>query len=269
MFCKNCGKEIADDAKFCPSCGASLVSTLAVPDNDQTSGQVVDYSGKYLTEENKSQILNALDEAHVVLAKAYDLFSQADEVWETADRKIKRIGLNSFGKVIMLIAGVFLFLPGIFFMLGGLALSMNILDVPHEDPLVIIGTGLLMAAVGAVALSLAILPGRIQKKATAKIIDLRNQANDVLKNNYEKIYFLDEEYWNPAAVEYLGKILASGRARTWREATDMCDTYLHRMRMENNQQVQLDYLKEIEYNTIAAAQAASVAAAASWMNFFF
>lgn len=24
MFCKNCGKEIAEDAKFCPSCGATI-----------------------------------------------------------------------------------------------------------------------------------------------------------------------------------------------------------------------------------------------------
>ena len=25
MFCKNCGKEINDDAKFCPECGARLL----------------------------------------------------------------------------------------------------------------------------------------------------------------------------------------------------------------------------------------------------
>ena len=25
MFCKNCGKEIADNAKFCEHCGAQLV----------------------------------------------------------------------------------------------------------------------------------------------------------------------------------------------------------------------------------------------------
>jgi len=24
MFCRNCGKEIADNAKYCPSCGISL-----------------------------------------------------------------------------------------------------------------------------------------------------------------------------------------------------------------------------------------------------
>ena len=267
MFCKNCGKEIADDAKFCPSCGASLVSTLSVPDNDQTSGQVVDYSGKYLTEENKSQILNALDEAHAVLAKAYDLFSQADDVWEKADRKIKSARVNIFGKIILIVGGLIIGgggVVGVFVMLYTITKGSDV-----TESLIYAGLSLILAAFGFWAAWVGIMPGITQKKATAKIIDLRNQANEILKNNYEKIYFLDEEYWNPAAVEYLGKVLASGRARTWREATDMCDTYLHRMRMENNQQVQLDYLKEIEYNTIAAAQAASAAAAASWMNFFF
>lgn len=27
MFCKKCGKEIADDAKFCPSCGDTVAAT--------------------------------------------------------------------------------------------------------------------------------------------------------------------------------------------------------------------------------------------------
>ena len=29
MFCKSCGQQIADDAKFCPSCGATVTSAPA------------------------------------------------------------------------------------------------------------------------------------------------------------------------------------------------------------------------------------------------
>ena len=34
MFCKNCGKEIADNAKFCEHCGAQLVED----ENEDNSG---------------------------------------------------------------------------------------------------------------------------------------------------------------------------------------------------------------------------------------
>ncbi len=37
MFCKNCGKEIAEDTKFCPNCGAatdsSVISESVLPEN--------------------------------------------------------------------------------------------------------------------------------------------------------------------------------------------------------------------------------------------
>lgn len=29
MYCKNCGKEIADDAAFCPSCGQAVKESVA------------------------------------------------------------------------------------------------------------------------------------------------------------------------------------------------------------------------------------------------
>lgn len=29
MFCKNCGKRLADDAKFCDGCGAQLAATVS------------------------------------------------------------------------------------------------------------------------------------------------------------------------------------------------------------------------------------------------
>lgn len=35
MYCKNCGKEIAPDAKFCPSCGASTGDAPAQPQYQQ------------------------------------------------------------------------------------------------------------------------------------------------------------------------------------------------------------------------------------------
>lgn len=49
MFCKNCGKEIADGVKFCPECG--VTQTV----NDTTSGQ-----GNISMDDTANKIVNAV-----------------------------------------------------------------------------------------------------------------------------------------------------------------------------------------------------------------
>lgn len=41
MFCKNCGTQISEDAKFCSSCGASLESTSAPQQTDTTQEIII------------------------------------------------------------------------------------------------------------------------------------------------------------------------------------------------------------------------------------
>ena len=49
MFCKNCGKEIADGVKFCPECGVTQMV------NDTTSGQ-----GNISMDDTANKIVNAV-----------------------------------------------------------------------------------------------------------------------------------------------------------------------------------------------------------------
>lgn len=49
MFCKNCGKEIADGVKFCPECG--VIQTV----NDTASGQ-----GNISMDDTANKIVNAV-----------------------------------------------------------------------------------------------------------------------------------------------------------------------------------------------------------------
>lgn len=34
MFCKNCGKELKEGAKFCAACGAQMIDEKSVPAED-------------------------------------------------------------------------------------------------------------------------------------------------------------------------------------------------------------------------------------------
>ena len=43
MYCSNCGKEMADDARFCPACGVSVSSSTQRP---QQTGEICALSVK-------------------------------------------------------------------------------------------------------------------------------------------------------------------------------------------------------------------------------
>jgi len=47
MFCKDCGKRIPDDSKFCPYCGASMVEVANVEDKRQSDVEVRIDSHRY------------------------------------------------------------------------------------------------------------------------------------------------------------------------------------------------------------------------------
>jgi phage shock protein C len=41
MYCRNCGKALADDARFCPACGAQVAAPAAAPYPQQTVTRLV------------------------------------------------------------------------------------------------------------------------------------------------------------------------------------------------------------------------------------
>lgn len=53
MFCKNCGKQIDENAKFCENCGASMHGNAETASNEK-SGQV-DVSSRTVPVKKKHQ----------------------------------------------------------------------------------------------------------------------------------------------------------------------------------------------------------------------
>ena len=52
MFCKNCGKELKEGAKFCAACGAQMIDEKSVPAEDSAveslQGQVDENFLRYI-----------------------------------------------------------------------------------------------------------------------------------------------------------------------------------------------------------------------------
>ena len=99
MFCINCGQQVTDDAKFCPSCGTKLgapeVPFPAQPDNTSFSGgsdsfSATDTSDTYetsFTENNETTFAGDDDYSSADLSASSDplLYSAADSISDTAD----------------------------------------------------------------------------------------------------------------------------------------------------------------------------------------
>lgn len=99
MFCINCGQQVTDDAKFCPSCGTKLgapeVPFPAQPDNTSFSGgpdsfSAADTSDTYensFTENNETTFAGDDDYSSADLSASSDplLYSAADSISDTAD----------------------------------------------------------------------------------------------------------------------------------------------------------------------------------------
>ena len=101
----------------------------------------------------------------------------------------------------------------------------------------------------------------LEKKARKEV----STGNSIISHKRDALAFLPEDYWFPMATEYLVKVVRTGRAADLNGALDLCDTYLHRCRLEESsarileeQQAQSEALRSI--NTTSKINAAANAA---------
>ena len=75
MYCKHCGKEIADDSKFCQHCGGKLDASITVEATNNTEserGQVV----------NKVELKHTFEKRHIALfSKKYQKYWVIYVIW--------------------------------------------------------------------------------------------------------------------------------------------------------------------------------------------
>lgn len=76
--CPECGKEVSDNAQFCPNCGYSFVNVVV--NNDET--RKMDFQKKVNQFFSTALILNLLSIILVVAPVCYNIFSSDDNTFE-------------------------------------------------------------------------------------------------------------------------------------------------------------------------------------------
>ena len=98
MFCKNCGKEISDAAKFCPSCGSSQASESKSESTfiDGTNTEVFNF---------QEWIVNNNLEAYEEFLRAQDL-DFLDVLMTLTEDDLGKIGIESIGAKKKILNGI-------------------------------------------------------------------------------------------------------------------------------------------------------------------
>lgn len=239
MFCKFCGKQLKDDARFCSTCGnpCEEAPRQEPPGREQPGQMLV----KRPPVTPASDLLGQLQQAHAVCCRSNVYLEKAAEL----ENEAVALGLQSKKRM-----RNFLIAFGVFFLIGNvIALLLFLIALPF------------------------VLVAR--KKRAKQVDELRQEAarkqlaaQDIFEQNYALISFLPSDYWYPMATDYLVKMVLSKRAADLPAALDLYDMQLHRWKVEEanvqiiqQQQMQTAHLKGIRTSSAvnAAASVANVA----------
>lgn len=101
MYCNSCGKEIRDDAKFCPLCGSPQSSKQTM---GETESFVIDGTDTDVFNFHEWILANGL-EAYEELLKKQDL-DTLDVLMTLTDSDLDKIGIESIGAKKKIINGI-------------------------------------------------------------------------------------------------------------------------------------------------------------------
>ena len=91
-------------------------------------------------------------------------------------------------------------------------------------------------------------------------------ARSIIDRNEEKLTFLPRDYWYPAAVEYMIKVVQAGRASDRNQALAMCDEQIHRWNLEAQNEAMREEMAMQSGTLRGIDRAATASAVANLMN---
>lgn len=235
MFCSNCGKENADGAKFCNSCGA----TLAIDVNQSAHGQ---------RQQTRNSEIMEIDRMIRYFSQKSEQYKEYDELGDFLTRYTK-------GKHYTLL------IWGIILVVLGLIVIGAIVNTSGTGSTAVLACILLLPGAGMIVGHIFYAKNFDNKMSysLARYAELSQELLDHY-NNYG-ICSVGAEYTNPANLSVIKATIESGRADTIKEAINILIDDAHRNNMEQ-------IAAQTARNTAVAARGTTVAAVFSAANFF-
>lgn len=262
MFCKNCGKRIDDDARFCPSCGISFgnAGTAIATADAVKAPQAVKNNA-----EQKEREVKELMAAYSFALRDQRLVDRIDELSEEFDRIKGLLGRRSVLPNVLTFIGIGICAFSAFLELLCLVAS----GMFSIGPIFMLIYGLAMIFVGNVIIRSARKRRKEKLEEEFKIVFAKlNEAGDARDALYDdpKVaaqldayvkYFPDYDA-DDKKVMYIIQLIKSGRCDSFKEAINMYDEHMHKAAMLDEQR-----------KTTEATQVAAVAARRVAINTFF
>ena len=250
-FCSNCGAEIADGTKFCPSCGTAV--------NGQSVSAVADSNSRLLDKENSLKELSKIYEYFEKKRSVYDEWNYVNYTLSDYSENGKKKAARKFL--------FYYFIAGIMAIVAWVLISL--LEKISNDIIfwiIMIPTILLLLLAfflffgGGIFLAIHKQKIRI-RELTARQEVLRGELNEYY-HNYGSCP-IGIEYTFPKDIEYMIDIIRSGRAVKISDALNiMLDDY-HKQTVEENVRIAVNNSAEALRNAREAAESASRAAASA------
>lgn len=234
--------------------------------------------GDNVTEREQTVVI--IQEALPVFSRINDLYNQASDVENTALREENKVKDAARRSMVPWVSSGLVFL--VMFALSFVAflvvqLIMNISTV--------IGVILLLFWVAC----LFLIPRQIYLSMRANLLKaavidttpyekqldlISDKVEAIVNENLDLINNIGRDYRYYDAVAFFEKVIMNGQADSLKEATNLYEEYLHRLRMEINSQKLLEkaeqqvaMLAQIEINSYEAARNAGIAATFSIANY--
>lgn len=248
MYCSKCGKQIDNNARFCPECGSTVANT-ELQETKKVNSSTADRELVAAI----GRLVNPINEV-CKIAAATDSLNRSTEMNKQA-----------LSSIIYKYSKVFYFVFGVVGLFGGfIVYGVFFRHLPSVVSLLF----LFLCLVGG-----AILPAFLIKQNKASLISAIERGEQQLSSNFQALNdiclkidpkdmtLLPPSYRYGLAVDFIYKALINQRAMTMQEAVNLFEDQLYKDKMLSMQRQQIAQLKSIQTTS-------SISAAASTANLF-
>jgi len=224
MYCNQCGKEIAEQSIFCNFCGARI-TTRDISSDSRSSATLMVSDDSQLEKMigNLGYLIKPIKNMEAYYAQ-YNTFEKRVKSWETSNTFFEILGIS-------LLIG------------GGVSFVISLFSNIYLDTEGVFNTLFKICFVIVFIVSYRIYGKRVNNKKKEMIEKNKIEANRYYESGQKimrQVYpllneTLPQQYWYSHAIEHIYTYLKNYRASSMKEAINLYEEEMYRIRMEDMQ----------------------------------